>query len=112
MHPYVVRLRGRGLASLSYLVGVNDEKVDLTDDNLVSQRVLCRNRVLLVIPALEHLLPGDLEHFEQDFYEVGAVEVVEVLLSEVSFVSRLNACNDNGLTYFGSIFDQATKCAV
>ena len=58
-----------------------------------------------MIPALEHLLPWYLEHFEEDFDEVGAVKVVEVLFAEVSLVSRLYPRNYTRFISFNSLFD-------
>ena len=94
------------------MLGINDEKVDFTDDYLVCERVLSRDRVLLVVPALEHLLPWNLEDFKKNFDEIGAVKVVEVLLAEVSLVSRLYTCNYARLIRFYRLFNQTAERTV
>ena len=83
-----------------YLFGIYDEKVNFTDNDLVRQRVFRRNRVLLVVSRLEHLLPWNLENFEQDLDQIWTVEVVEVLLTKVSLIPCLHPCNNHGLASF------------
>ena len=60
-----------------------------------------------MVPTLEHLLVRLVEDFEENFYQVWSVKVVEVLFAEIRFVSSLHASQNNGLICFDSMLDQA-----
>ena len=65
------------------LFGLQDEKVDLTNDHLIRQRVLRRDRVFRVVARLEHLLVWLLKHLEEELDQIWSIEVMKVLLTEV-----------------------------
>ena len=62
--------------------------------------------------ALQDLLPGQLEDSEQNFDQVWPIEVMEVLLSEVGFVSGLHTANDHSLPNLGRLLNQIAECLI
>lgn len=63
-----------------------------------------------MVPTAKDLLSWHLEGLEEDFNQVGPVEVVEVLLAEVSFISSLHPAYDQALLSFESFLCQLMEC--
>lgn len=97
------------LALQSNLAAINQKEINFSDNNFISQRVFSGQREFIVIARPKDLLLRHLENFEQHFNQVWAVEVMEVLLTKISFVPSLHSAENEGLILFESIFGQLSE---